>query len=80
MARGLCKRGKDKFANFTRKGIANMRTGAILNTRVKVVVRDPEISMAKERDLEKEEAKEVEKAKDEVKEKEKVERANATQR
>jgi hypothetical protein len=55
-----------------------MRTVAILNTRVKVVVKDPEISMAKEKVLEKE--KGLEKAKVEVKEKEKEERANATQR
>jgi hypothetical protein len=57
-----------------------MRTVAILNMRVKVVVKDPEISMAKEKVLEKEKEKGLEKAKVEVKEKEKVERANATQR
>jgi hypothetical protein len=80
MARGLCKKGKGRYVNFIRKGIASMRTVAILNTRVKVVVKDPEISMAKEKVLEKEKEKGLEKAKDEVKEKEKVERANATQR
>jgi hypothetical protein len=63
MARGLCKKGKGRYANFIRKGIASMRTGAILNMRVKVVVKDPETSMAKEKGLEKEKAKAKEKVK-----------------
>jgi hypothetical protein len=53
-----CKKDKDKFANFTRRGIANMQTDAISNMTVPVVVND-------QKEMEKE------KAKAKVKEKEK---------